>query len=447
MNQLEKELEKDYWVFVSKMVKQYTQEYHLPKFVYMYIIKNANTLKDIYIIQKQNKISQDEITQFIKNKICPVIETFELERFHIEINKIINPLSLERLSAEYGQICFYIYNNEQFYSILPIINNLNRGIILLCENEVNNNIPINDNVVIVHIEDFTILKYYDNLLIKKYFPKLYECYNNLEILIKELKPRGIILSSICHYQESIIVEIANKYNISIIEIQKMLTKRNEKTWEIINLINNKMPYDYLQKETHHRLNIGCGRNQLKGWFNTDLKCDNMTYYLDAGKTYPFSDNSFEYIFSEHLFEHLNIRQGINMLQECLRILKPGGIIRIAMPNMEFLIDLYLNPQKEENQKYLQWSTQSFLPDIENFYNGKYYLSEYVINNFFHDWGHQFIHTPKEFKILAEKIGFKHIQRCLVKNSEHAIFKSIERHGEIIPEWANILETFVYEMQK
>jgi predicted SAM-dependent methyltransferase len=49
---------------------------------------------------------------------------------------------------------------------------------------------------------------------------------------------------------------------------------------------------------------------------------------------------FDYVFSEHMIEHVSYAEGLLMLRECLRVLKPGGRIRIATPSLEVLLDLY-----------------------------------------------------------------------------------------------------------
>lgn len=204
---------------------------------------------------------------------------------------------------------------------------------------------------------------------------------------------------------------------------------------------------YLKKNKEPRLHIGCGSYPIEGWLNVDIGDYPRTYYLDAGRPYPFPDNSFNYIFSEHLFEHLSLQQGITMLEECYRILKIGGKKRMAMPDFDFLINLYLHPEKEIHQRYLSWCTPLFVPEIKEYYKNEEYPPIYAFNNFCHAWGHQFIHSFEELKTLATKIGFKKIKRGSIGKSETPVFQSIERHGKSIPSWANELETVVVEMEK
>ena len=73
--------------------------------------------------------------------------------------------------------------------------------------------------------------------------------------------------------------------------------------------------------------------------------------MDAGEPFPILDNTIDYVYSEHLFEHLTYKQAKNMLKESYRVLKENGVIRIATPNLQFLIDLYLHPEKDINKSY------------------------------------------------------------------------------------------------
>lgn len=204
---------------------------------------------------------------------------------------------------------------------------------------------------------------------------------------------------------------------------------------------------YLKENKEPRIHIGCGLYPIEGWLNVDIEDYPKTYYLNAGKPYPFPDNSFNYIFSEHLFEHLTLEQGIAMLKECYRILKPGGKKRMAMPDLNFLIDLYSHPEKEINQRYLRWCTPLFVPEIKEFYQEDEYPPIFAFNNFFHAWGHQFIHSFEEVKTLASNVGFKNIKQCSIGESNTLAFQSIEKHNNRIPSWANKLETVVLEMEK
>jgi predicted SAM-dependent methyltransferase len=207
--------------------------------------------------------------------------------------------------------------------------------------------------------------------------------------------------------------------------------------------------DYLKNNEVKKLQIGCGSNILKGWLNTDIKDTNTIAFLDAGSIFPIKSDTFDYVYSEHLFEHLKIEQQINMLEESNRILKKGGIMRIATPSLEFLFKLYLNPEVLENIQYVNWAVKNIpnLKVVNNSIIDKKEHYSYVINNFFKAWGHQMIHNYSSFKKLALQCGFSEVKQCNVGDSDVPTLQDIEKHGTIIPENINLIETMVIEITK
>lgn len=77
------------------------------------------------------------------------------------------------------------------------------------------------------------------------------------------------------------------------------------------------------------LNFGCGGNILPGWENHDAD-------VDISKPLPYENNSIDQVFAEHVAEHIHPHKFLGFLDECRRILKPGGRIRICMPVLERL---------------------------------------------------------------------------------------------------------------
>jgi predicted SAM-dependent methyltransferase len=72
---------------------------------------------------------------------------------------------------------------------------------------------------------------------------------------------------------------------------------------------------------------------------------NVDYLLDLSRRLPIPDNSFDGIFCEHVLEHFDLDDGTALLCECHRILRPGGIVRIIMPDAERIIDEYVHNPK------------------------------------------------------------------------------------------------------
>jgi predicted SAM-dependent methyltransferase len=190
------------------------------------------------------------------------------------------------------------------------------------------------------------------------------------------------------------------------------------------------------------LQIGCGLNYLDGWINTDYIPETKhILFLDAARRFPFDNNSMDYIFSEHLIEHLDFRKAKYFIRESHRTLKPGGKIRIATPDLKFLIELY-NPEKTPLQeRYIRWSTDRYMPDI------KVYLDAFVINYFFRAWDHQFIYDFKALRYLLTSEGFIDVIECRSNESSDENLKNIDSHGKKIGDEFNKLESLIVEAAK
>lgn len=213
------------------------------------------------------------------------------------------------------------------------------------------------------------------------------------------------------------------------------------------LLNEKLPYCYEEQSKLKKLHLGCGRTPLDGWINTDIYINESIKYLDVSRIFPFKGETFQYIFSEHLFEHLNVDQGISMLNECYRILEVGGKIRLSMPNLEFLIRMYNNPNEPLYRQYIEWSLTNFNPFVASLFPDKDYPMAFIVNNFIQFWGHRMVYDKITIKILLERTGFKQIIFMESGKSEVPEFQNIESHGKMIPEWANLIESMTIEACK
>lgn len=96
------------------------------------------------------------------------------------------------------------------------------------------------------------------------------------------------------------------------------------------------------RETMKLVNLGCGYRYHPDWINVDsypAGPDVIVHNLKNGL--PFSDNEFDIVYHSHLLEHLSKNYTPVFLGECRRILKPGGIIRVVVPDLEQIARLYL----------------------------------------------------------------------------------------------------------
>jgi len=190
---------------------------------------------------------------------------------------------------------------------------------------------------------------------------------------------------------------------------------------------------YFHTHDFPKLQLGAGEHPHDGWLNTDLhgygRSDELVY-LDVRKPFPLPDGSFDFVYSEHMIEHLTYAEGQHCLRESLRVLKPGGRIRVATPSLERLAALYDGGEAAES--YIQWAVETLEPEV------KASLAGVVINNFFRSWGHRFVYDPETLSYALREAGFVGIAE--------APLGELEQHLAETPEF-NRLETFVLEAER
>lgn len=133
---------------------------------------------------------------------------------------------------------------------------------------------------------------------------------------------------------------------------------------------------------HRLLNLGCGPDsigQYEGFLNTDHFCfrDQVDFCLDLREPLPFPDHEWQGILLHHVFEHLPPETTDALLKECLRVLEPGGVLRIAVPDCGLAAQLYTDASRgdAEAEKKLSAILPDFLGDFDTPMD--------ALNEFFH----------------------------------------------------------------
>lgn len=90
-----------------------------------------------------------------------------------------------------------------------------------------------------------------------------------------------------------------------------------------------------------KLHLGSGSQPKEGWLNVDLAGDPIDLAWNLARGIPFGDASVDAIFHEHLLEHIPLQAGVGVMDESFRVLKPGGILRIGVPDAGELLRSYV----------------------------------------------------------------------------------------------------------
>lgn len=173
-----------------------------------------------------------------------------------------------------------------------------------------------------------------------------------------------------------------------------------------------------------KLNLGCGLAVAKGWINIDGSLNSLVapwpqlahkllYRFSGARRYyslqqycgilschrflhwdlaygiPFPDASVAYIYTSHFMEHLFKKDAAALLKEARRVLKPGGVLRISVPDLEYALSLYAAGEKRR-----MLSDYFFVEDLESFLARHKYMYD--------------------FELLSEVLreaGFSDVRRC------------------------------------
>jgi SAM-dependent methyltransferase len=91
------------------------------------------------------------------------------------------------------------------------------------------------------------------------------------------------------------------------------------------------------------LNVGCGTRFHPDWINVDLiPSAPQVIAHDLRRGLPFTDNTFDVVYHSHVLEHFPKNNVRHFMRECFRVLRPGGILRVVVPDLEGIVRQYLD---------------------------------------------------------------------------------------------------------
>jgi SAM-dependent methyltransferase len=97
----------------------------------------------------------------------------------------------------------------------------------------------------------------------------------------------------------------------------------------------------VETQTVRRLNWGCGTQPEPGWINSDRKAaPGIEISCDIREGLPLAEGSIDYAVSIHALPEVPYPDLLPVLTELRRVLKPGGTLRLGLPNMEHAFDAY-----------------------------------------------------------------------------------------------------------
>ena len=173
--------------------------------------------------------------------------------------------------------------------------------------------------------------------------------------------------------------------------------------------------------THRRLHLGSFDQVQQGWLNTDVTPHLLVArvpglprllhrlgvigpdrfaahrsgtfrslrYLDVERRFRFDDDTFEAVYASHLLEHLDRDVAERCLGEVRRVLRPGGIARIAVPNLDDVVSHY-DPADPDG----------FLAGLYDAHSGRRSRTSL----------HRWMYNPRSLESLMRGAGFQDVER-------------------------------------
>jgi SAM-dependent methyltransferase len=175
------------------------------------------------------------------------------------------------------------------------------------------------------------------------------------------------------------------------------------------------------------VNLGGGSNLRDEWLTADMD-PRADVFVNCCRPLPFADGSLDCIMLEEVIEHLDYQDGLRLLRECRRILKPDGVLRVSTPDFAWFTKL----QSGTELVAVGGHTASYLLKeggrfISSQGSSTSLLCAGVLNQIFLSHGHRFVYTERALEDTFGLAGFR-FRRSHYKDSESKLGR-FDSHAE------------------
>jgi predicted SAM-dependent methyltransferase len=120
--------------------------------------------------------------------------------------------------------------------------------------------------------------------------------------------------------------------------------------------------------------------------------------LDICRPLPFEDGSLEWVYAEHLIEHVTLADAIGWLREVRRVLAPGGVLRVTTPDLRWYVESYRSGDRSFANHRLRMAAARLGPRMPE-------RDAFMFNQVFFLWGHRWIYDLNELRYALLSAGF------------------------------------------
>lgn len=182
-----------------------------------------------------------------------------------------------------------------------------------------------------------------------------------------------------------------------------------------------------------RLHLGCGPDVVPGWENLDKSPSVIlarfprvratlfrarvineqqaqgfpegAIHADLARGIPYPDRSAQFAYTAHMIEHLSRWQGLHVMRECLRVLAPGGTVRVVTPDLRDLVNSYLaHDFPPQHQK--ETAADSFMSELQTFREIEGSRARQLLWRLTSGVPHQWMYDEESLMALLREAGFQ-----------------------------------------
>jgi predicted SAM-dependent methyltransferase len=202
-----------------------------------------------------------------------------------------------------------------------------------------------------------------------------------------------------------------------------------------------------------KLHLGCGSFVAPGWENIDkswgvtlaripgarralarlrvLTPEQASAVFPAGivradvrKGLPYATGAAVAVYSSHMVEHMSRWQALAMLRDCHRVLAPGGVVRLATPDLRALVDEYVRGETRRGAT----AGDSFMQQLETYRDEPGSVAQQLVRRFL-TAPHQWIYDERSLVRLFEEAGFVDVRRRGFHDSDIEGIEALEKREE------------------